>query len=167
MGRPKKPTNIKLLSGTAQKCRMNKNEPSPDHGLPGVPAHFVGKTEEKWWNYFGKQLAAMRVMTLSDVSALELLCEAKVDHDAAREKYWTKDIMNGGVQYDLESQAPIDDGKIQLKKNPYPGIVSERSRMIKEMLIQFGLTPASRANVSTVSGNEKENPYARYLNRKK
>jgi hypothetical protein len=38
MARPRKPTAVKVLQGTLQKCRTNENEPVPDSNPPVVPA---------------------------------------------------------------------------------------------------------------------------------
>lgn len=38
MARPRKPTILKKLQGTLQKCRTNENEPVPDVALPISPA---------------------------------------------------------------------------------------------------------------------------------
>lgn len=157
-GRPRKPTQLKALQGTLQKCRENKNEPTPELGLPPCPARFKGRAEEAFWFEYGDTLSDMGVMTIADSHALELLCEVRADHDAARNLIWYPDIMNGGKFY---KPGMDDDGK--LKISPYVSIIQEKAQLLLKLLGQFGLTPSSRANVSAVEKTKQQNPFSKFV----
>ena len=48
-GRPRKPTKLKELSGTLQKCRTNPNEPVPTGPLPDAPPEHLTEAERAAW----------------------------------------------------------------------------------------------------------------------
>ena len=48
-GRPRKPTKLKQLSGTLQKCRTNPNEPVPTGPLPDAPPERLTEAEREAW----------------------------------------------------------------------------------------------------------------------
>ena len=48
MGRPPKPTALKVLQGTAQPCRMNPHEPEPVGELGPPPAYFDKDEKQAW-----------------------------------------------------------------------------------------------------------------------
>jgi len=46
MGNKRKPTNLKLIQGTARKDRINKNEPYVEPGWPKLPPGWKKRTKE-------------------------------------------------------------------------------------------------------------------------
>jgi hypothetical protein len=75
MPRPRKPTHLKLLTGTYQKCRdpasvehpLVPGPPDPPHWLPN--AHAI-----KEWNRLAPILHACGLLTEAGTSALAMLC---------------------------------------------------------------------------------------------
>ena len=75
-GRKKKPTTVKKLQGTEQKCRVNKDEPMPDL-LEGVecPAHLADDEVARGaWEHYAPLLIALRVLTELDLDTLANFC---------------------------------------------------------------------------------------------
>lgn len=70
-GRPRKPTKLKQLSGTLQKCRMNPNEPVPSGPLPDAPPeHLTAEERAAWESLLG--IIAPGVAMNSDIAYLTL-----------------------------------------------------------------------------------------------
>ena len=57
-GRKPLPTKLKMLKGTAQKCRVNPNEPKLAPALP-EPPDFLGETAREEWLRKAPVLARM------------------------------------------------------------------------------------------------------------
>ena len=73
MGRPRTPTALKLVKGTAQKCRTNKKEPKYPPGL-GKPPADLSDEARKFWEEYAPRLAA-GVATIVDRAAWQCVCE--------------------------------------------------------------------------------------------
>jgi phage terminase small subunit len=79
MPKPRTPTALKLLKGTLQPCRTNRNEPD----LPAVdvlpcPEHLVA-THARWWEFLVSHAAKLRCLTEADVPALVEMVGVKVE----------------------------------------------------------------------------------------
>ena len=73
---PRKPTprNLKLLAGT---LRPHRDTPEPSFDLVAnfpEPPHTLNLDGADLWHQLGRQLVASRVLTVADLSALEMLC---------------------------------------------------------------------------------------------
>ena len=74
-GRKPLPTKLKMLKGTAQKCRVNPNEPELAPALP-EPPDFLGETAREEWLRKAPVLVRMGVLTEGDDAALAAYCQA-------------------------------------------------------------------------------------------
>jgi phage terminase small subunit len=79
MGRPRTPTVLKVLKGTAQPCRLNKREPKVKAvDRPICPEH-LPETHRQWWDYIASHAAHLRCVTEADIPALEEMVGVKVE----------------------------------------------------------------------------------------
>ena len=74
-GRPATPTRLKLLKGNPGRRPINPREPQPTVGIPSCP-RWLDPKAKTLWRHLTKVLHEIRVLTLADARALELVCEA-------------------------------------------------------------------------------------------
>src|SRR5208283_4087750 len=74
MGRPRKPTALRLLEGRRGKDKLLATVEAP-LGVPRPPAHLKGLAR-KLWNHLAPQLDALRLLSRIDGPNLEGLCVA-------------------------------------------------------------------------------------------
>ena len=149
-GRPKTPTALKVVRGNPGHRPLNKGEPKPKAASLRAPAG-MSRLARKAWRDIAPKLADAQVLTELDTPALVMYCET-----------WAKW---------KEALAAIDDrGMIidspsgYMMQNPYLSIANTAFSQLKSMLTHFGMTPASRAGVSTVEAAAAD-PMADYLTR--
>ena len=147
MGRPAKPTALKLLQGNAGKRKVNKNEPSPD-ALAEVPAppEWFGTIAVNIWHQVAPWLVESRVLTGTDLHNLEAFCMAYQRWREAQE-----DITKNGI---------IVMGAKQEIKNPACTVSNETLRQMATYGGALGLDPASRARLKPDGGSQKTNAFA-------
>lgn len=73
MARKALPTQLKIVKGTAQKCRINTAEPKPTSKLPACPT-WVSTEGKKEWKRLSKELIKTGVVTGFDFIGLATLC---------------------------------------------------------------------------------------------
>ena len=135
---PRKPKNIKLLTGTYRPSRDNPNAPEPERGTPDVP-EWLGESARRFWGELTPQLEAMRVLTPCDRTALGLLADTLAEYHAAR----------AVVQKEGQTYAKGSRGRKTLRRAvPELEIARQARRDALRLLVEFGLTPASRPRVS-------------------
>lgn len=103
MARPRTPTKLKLVKGTAQACRTNPGEPKPAKGIPAPPEHLSDRAR-RFWPGIAKMLLDMGVLTKADGLALYGLCETYGELVEARQKL----VERGSLAYRTEKDNPLD-----------------------------------------------------------
>lgn len=152
-GRPRKPTSQKALGGTLQPSRTNKNEPTPEVYLP-VPPDWLSDRAKQYWGEIGNVLLAMKLTTVADGPALQLLTEALAEWAEAREF-----VLSEGMTYETTTAT----GDTMHRPYPQVAIASDAWRRSHKMLTEFGLTPASRSKVSALGGEDGKDPFAEMM----
>ncbi len=152
-GRPPKPTAQKRLAGTLQPSRTNPNEPTPDVYLP-TPPEWLSPLAKQYWAEVGAVLLAMRLTTVADGPALQLLTEALAEWAHARQTVHTI-----GLVYEMETES----GQTMRRPNPEVAIASDAWKRVLRMLTEFGLTPASRGKVSALGDSGGKDPFAQMM----
>ncbi len=156
-GRPRKPSHLKVVSGTAQRCRTNPHEPTPRAGIPEAPRHLSVRARAAW-----AQLSAivhdMGVLTEGDPVALEMLCNAYVDVLQARASLNRPLLIPwDGIDEKGERTAAAAGeryywtfGKSGPMRRARPEVadIADGERRLAMWLAKFGLTPADRSRVS-------------------
>ncbi len=75
MGRPCKPTALKLLKGTLRNSRQNPNEPKPNCvRIAPSPSYNLGKYGLKEWRRVTNVLIDAKILSEADFSLLEAYC---------------------------------------------------------------------------------------------
>lgn len=132
MARPKKPTVLKLLSGTARKDRDNGEAvtlPCLD-SIPDPPSWLPNAEAVNEWHRLCAVLTAVGLLSEAALSPLAVLCSL---HGRITRAFAAGECPSGHLisQYRL-------------------------------LLGDFGLTPASRAKVGARPTKREENPFARF-----
>jgi len=141
MGRPSKPTAIKILEGNPGGRALPKNEPRPTLALPDAPAH-MSKDGRAEWNRLAEQLAKLGLATGLDVAALSCYCEQYSIWLQAR-----RAIARKGLTYSLKGL---------IRKRPEVLIAEQAARIMRQYLLEFGLTPRSRATVAAAMAEGRQ-----------
>ena len=139
MGRPKTPTQLKVVRGTTRADRANKREPKVEEPLPADPPEWLSPAALPWWGRVRPILTGMKVATSADPIAVGLLCDALAEYMAARDE-----ALAAGMIYETTGKS----GDTMIRAHPAVGIAADAWRRAKLMATEFGLTPASRAKVS-------------------
>jgi P27 family predicted phage terminase small subunit len=148
-GPPPKPTALKIVAGTDRPCRTNPAEPKPPRGRPSPPLHLSDKARAVWANVVDT-LDQMGVLTDADALAVEGLCEAYADVQAARTALAARD---GALTYETETKV----GGRMVRAYPEVAILADADRRLMAWMSRFGLTPADRSRVAmapTTGGNK-------------
>ena len=155
-GRRPQPTILKLLKGNPGRRPLNSREPQPPKPSGRCPAWLTGYGKEAWTD-FHKLLTDMSILTAADEFALALLCSAVEEFRHAREVTQKK-----GRTYVLLTKS----GERMVRIRPEVGIAVGASARILKFMVEFGLTPASRAKVKVVEGVQTD-PLDAYLQKGK
>lgn len=134
MGRRAKPTALKVLAGNPGKRALPKGEPKPTGGLPKKPK--MSKVAGAEWDRLAPMLDKIGLLTQIDLTAFVAYCECFADYRRAQkdiEKYGTVILMDGGL----------------LKKNPAVQMRNDSLRLMRQFMVEFGITPSSRARVAS------------------
>ena len=152
-GRPRKPTHLKLVSGTTRShkkgAKPNNAEPTPAPATPDVPSTLTARAREHWPT-FVKLLHGMGVLTEADGPALEHLVEAYADGMEARASL-------ARPMYDASGAEVAQAGALvyvttgnagsMLRTRPEVAVINAADARFRGYLADFGLTPAARSKV--------------------
>jgi P27 family predicted phage terminase small subunit len=174
LARPRTPTALKVIKGTAQKCRINAREPKPDPGMPRPPEHLSERARTAWPK-ISRMLHSMHVLGKTDGLVLEGLCETYAELIEARLTL----RQRGGLSYSTEKEAPADlaittvGGQVadinavphvKVMWRPYPEVamIADLDRRFAMWLAKVGLTPADRSRVTALGGEEEKDPWSKF-----
>lgn len=153
-GRPRKPTQLKVLQGTDQKCRLNDKEPKTDPVQEMKAPSYLNGVAKKAFAELVKLVGAdgMNVLAESDKTAMAMLCDQYSVYREAR-----KEVRSLGLTYTSEGRAGI-----QIKARPEVAIMNNAWDRVGKMLTEFGCTPASRSKVDELEKQGKD-PFEEFL----
>jgi P27 family predicted phage terminase small subunit len=156
MGNRPVPTALKRLRGNPGKRPIKDSEPQYDVVLAAPPKGLHPLAAELWRQMM-PQLTASRVLTEGDLAAFQVMCEVGAKWKYAVEKSWE------GMLYCPAGYAIDEAGnkvpKGPLRVNPYVRIADEAGRQFKAMLVEFGMTPASRTKVEVARDPDEGNEF--------
>jgi P27 family predicted phage terminase small subunit len=145
MGRPRKPSSLKLLHGDfdINPQRQNHNEPKPETGCPDCPAYLTGEARKEW-KRIAAELGKIKVLTMVDRAGLEQYCKTY--------ELWRKCLLET-KRHGLIIVEPLFDRLgnevgSKVSENPAAKMARAYSDQIQRLLAQFGLTPAARTRLS-------------------
>jgi len=145
-----KPTNLRILDGTARKHpeRMNAAEPEPMATGADPPAWLKGKAERKVYREVASKLADMHLMTEADQHAVAQIAVYWVKWQALAEQA-TTEVTTTDTGY--TSTDPRINSMIKLGEK------------VTGLLKEFGMTPSARTRI-TVPEQKPADPMEDYLN---
>lgn len=126
-----KPTQLRVLHGD-RRDRINDTEPAPPTGEVVCPA-WASEHAQEIWVRLAPGLQSRGVLTVWDIDAFLVLCEALARYRAATQ------LVNGS--------ALLVQGGSGLMKNPALQVQAEAERTFLTYASRFGLTPSDRASI--------------------
>jgi P27 family predicted phage terminase small subunit len=148
-----KPTTLKVLSGTARKHRLGRDEPRPEVSRPDPPDHLT-KAARGEWDRVVDALFRMGVMSDLDRAALAAYCQAYgrwVAAESALARMAEKDTVTHGLMVRTKAGNAI--------QNPLVGAANKAMADMVRYAAEFGLTPSARTRV-TASASGEDDPFA-------
>lgn len=150
-----KPTQLKVLSGTARKHRLNANEPHPEVARPEAPDHLTPAARLEWERVI-EQTVSLGIMTELDRGALAAYCQAYgrwVTAETALTRMAEKDVVTEGLIIRTKAGNAI--------QNPLVGAANKAMADMVRYAAEFGLTPSARTRVAGVDpADGDEDPFA-------
>lgn len=146
-GPAKTPTKLAVLRGE-RKDRINTNEPVPPEGEVSTPED-LSDDARAVWDRLAPSLIAVGVLTVWDVDAFRICCEA-----LARYHHATK-LVNGST---LLVQGPSG-----FVPNPALKVLREAEVTFAQYGGRFGLTPSDRTQLKVDAPNAHSGPSAERL----
>jgi len=144
------PDHLKIVKGTAQKCRMNPDAPVAASGVATAPA-WLSERASEIFAQISTTLDGMGLASPDDQLALSLLASRIEEVELM-----TAILEDGGRTYDQKDEK----GKVRMRRAaPEVALRNEAMRHAHSLLAEFGLTPAARSKVSAGKPKE-ENPFA-------
>lgn len=155
------PTNILKLRGSRlAREREKQGEPQPDRGIPTRPAGVTNESRAVW-SAVTKMLDDMQVLTVIDGGQLERYCIMFVQWRQIQRviaKFSGTDEMLIGSLRNDETRPIVRNAWLESHK---------LDAGLKQIEMQFGLTPAARARLTclvngdreTVNGDDRESMF--------
>ena len=139
------PTRLKLVRGNPGKRPLPKNEPKPKAAPIKAPAG-MSRGAIKYYASVATMLSDVGVLTVLDVPMLVLYCEACARWAAAN-----KQIKKHGPVVVTKSGFPV--------QSPYVAISNKAFDQMKSIMLEFGMSPASRTRVEMAGKGPDDNPF--------
>jgi P27 family predicted phage terminase small subunit len=146
-GRKRLPTAMKVIKGTAQPCRINKQEPKPEIASGDAPAWMSAQAKE-FYAEIAPYLEKLKVISKGDTAALSLLADTWAEFRQADEVLRS----HGKLSYETKNQA----GETMHRAYPEVAIKRTAAKHFQSLLSEFGLTPSSRSKVSSMEGGDTD-----------
>lgn len=149
MGRPRLPTHLKVVKGTAQKCRTNPDEPVATSGVPQPP------------EWLSNRATAIFYEVTADMERLGTLAlewgPLIAEYASCREEIEiaTGVIEDLGRTYTTVSQS----GSTMFRTRPEVAQRADAMRRAQALRSELGLGPASKSKVSS-SKKRQTNPFS-------
>lgn len=129
--RHKKPTQLKVLQGTARPDRIKEGEPKPVPLAPDPPS-WLDRTGKATWRKYAPMLERLGLLTEADGDSLAAYCQA-VSRYVAAVKRLKKVVRENPDDIELIRKAEIS--------------VEKAEQSVRLLGNEFGLTPAARSRI--------------------
>lgn len=140
-GRPRKPTGLHVIDGTARKDRMMPNEPKPALIRPSCPA-WLAKEAKREWRRIAKELEDLGLLTRVDRAALAAYCQCYSRWKDAEALVAAEGLTE-----------TTDKGNVI--QHPAVGIANKAMAEMRAFLSEFGMTPAARTRINAKPREDK------------
>ncbi len=144
----KKPTVLKVLQGTARKDRENKDEVKPNLNIPEPPDH-LSKLALIEWGRISSFLYKLGLLSDIDMASLAAYCQSFGRWSEAE-----TELAENGLTIKTTNGNVI--------QNPLVGIANQAMEHMRKHLIEFGMTPSSRAKVSVKDSGKKKDAWKEF-----
>ncbi|RJQ29204.1 phage terminase small subunit P27 family [Candidatus Parcubacteria bacterium] len=151
-GRKPIPTNMKLLKGNPGKRALNENEPKPEIEIPDPPRFLTGYALEEW-HEITPILYRLGLVSKPDRAALAAYCQAFQRWAEAEEQLTGLDGRQNLLTQDTSGN---------IRKSPLVNIAHEAMDQMRRFLVEFGMTPSSRAKAVARKPNENKSPWDKF-----
>jgi P27 family predicted phage terminase small subunit len=149
-GHNRTPTALKKLLGNRGRRPLNEHELQPKPGEPEMPK--LSRAAAKEWRRIVPILMALGILTIADGSALAIYCAAFARWQQA------------------ERQLSRSPNLASDKSRKLFSIAEKSMKLAKSVLVEFGLTPASRPRLAsfcimplTPGDDPREDPATKYF----
>lgn len=144
-GRKPTPTALRLLRGNPRKRPVNAREPAPARVPDDIaPPDWLDPSAQVEWRRLAPLLARLGVLTETDSDALAAYCESWTTWKQATQK-----IRQFGMVVKA-NKAGVELPVI----SPYVKIAERSLAAMRGFLVEFGMTPSSRARIHTAAPPE-------------
>lgn len=133
MARPRKPSALKLVQGTARADRTNGQEPEPMLLNDLAPPAHLDERSAAVWRDVAPMLRELQLLTVADRIALEMLCDAVADYRFARATRGDEFVATSGKGSQMLSQWLV----AQLASG----------NRAEAIMSRFGMDPVSRSKL--------------------
>ena len=147
-GRKKKPTNLKVINGTARKDRLPKNEPKPE-SLEPKKERWLLQEARKQWNQYAKELVELGLLTEADGVMFSALWQ---------EYGWY--IINQKIakdHYETHKTTSYKTANGERKPLPQFALSNKHLKNVISLCADFGLSPSARSGISVPKPKGKNN----------
>lgn len=143
-GRKPTPTALRLLRGNPRKRPVNALEPRPAVLDKLDPPEWLDEGAKVEWRRLAPLLTRLGVLTETDTDALCAYCEAWTTWKQATQKIRQFGMVVKATKSGVE--LPVI--------SPYVKIAERATAQMRSFLVEFGMTPSSRARLHTASPAE-------------
>ncbi len=140
-----KPTRLKVLAGNPGKRALNRHEPQPTPGVPPCPVQ-LSEEAKREWKRISKELDRLGLLTVLDRAALSAYCQAWGRWIEAEER-----LRQHGVIVKSPNGFPV--------QSPYLAVANKAMAQMGKLLVEFGLSPASRARIQSPTENPDDDEF--------
>lgn len=147
VGRPAKPTALKIAQGNPGKRPLNTQEPVPPAGIPTCPAYLSDEAKREW-NRKAPDLVAMGLLSLIDDGTLGAWCEAISDLAEANKAL--KAHFKAAKCYDITTD------KGNLITHPAAYRKASAIAAIGRLSGKFGFSPSDRVGIKVEKQDRDE-----------
>jgi P27 family predicted phage terminase small subunit len=135
--------------------------------MPEMPKGMAPAARREWAQ-IAPILMRLGVLSNIDGKALAAYCDAYAMWELARKDLTKNGLVLDAPVLDKDNNPVMYDGNLIMvrKQNPAFAIYNSAAKLMKSFLIEFGLTPASRAKLKIEKPKENDDPMAALLARK-
>lgn len=158
MGRPRKPTVLKVAAGTHRADRDHGATAPDSIELPKCPGWITGYGRHLWTT-LGPQLVEMKLMSPAYAHAFTLLCRAYHDWRKATE------LID---KYGIFAEPPTadeDSGETYLPAKPNAAVAvrDKAFQQLTKCMTFFGLHPSAISGVTPLESASQKDPMAQLM----
>jgi P27 family predicted phage terminase small subunit len=166
-GRPRKPEHLKVIKGTHKPSRDNAKRPKTKPVRAEELTAPLGLTPEavEWHAKITKHLTSMKVLSAQDELLIDQMVETfdmmvNCKKSIEREK---NVALESGLRFDIIQKVTTKSGGTMVRVRPEIALWNELRRQLLAMMMQCGLTPATRAKVNAQGEGEQGDLFGNFL----